>query len=124
MNIKKLALFLTATSILCLISNLLFADSSIGMISGSLHEKAGLIAKILWAACIIVGIILFFTAFTQFQIHRSNPKLVPLTVPITYLLLAVGAIIIPFAERIADAIHDISEEETIRGDPGYYDPDQ
>jgi hypothetical protein len=124
MNIQKMIIGLLATLILCLASGLLYADQSIGEVSGTLHEGATFLAKILWAACIIVGIILFFTAFTQFQIHRTNPKLVPLAVPITYLLLAIGAIIIPFAERIVDAIQGMSVEEEVRGSSSYTNPDQ
>lgn len=60
------------------------------------------LSKVMWAASIIVGIALIAAGFTQFQIHRRNPKLVPLTTPVMYLILGVAAVAIPFVERIND----------------------
>ena len=57
-----------------------------------------ILSKIIWAACIIVGVGMIAAAFTQFQIHRRNPKLVPLTTPVMYLILGICAIAIPFIE--------------------------
>ena len=76
---------------------------SLAEISGTLTIGADIIVKMMWAACIITGIVLIAASFTQFQIHRYNPKLVPLTTPILYLILGVIAIAIPFAGRIFDA---------------------
>lgn len=52
--------------------------------------------KLMWAVCIVVGVALIAAAFTQFQIHRRNPKLVPLATPVLYLILGIIAIAIPF----------------------------
>lgn len=76
------------------------AAKSLGEISDTLIGGADILAKVMWAACIIVGIGLIAAAFTQFQIHRSNPKLVPLTTPVMYVILGVIALCIPFGERI------------------------
>jgi len=76
---------------------------SLGDISGTLTFGADIVVKLMWAACIITGVILLSASFTQFQIHRYNPKLVPLTTPVMYLILGVIAIAIPFAGRIFDA---------------------
>jgi hypothetical protein len=76
---------------------------SLGDISSTLTFGADIVAKLMWAACIITGIVLIAASFTQFQIHRYNPKLVPLTTPVLYLILGVVAIGIPFASRIFDA---------------------
>ena len=73
---------------------------SMGGIAGNIHGGASILARVMWAACVIVGIALFATAFAQFQTHRRNPKLVPLTTPIMYLILALVAIAIPFTENI------------------------
>ena len=67
----------------------------------------------------MVGIGLFMAAFTQYQIHRTNPKLVPLPVPVTYFLLAIVAIAIPFAERIMNVDNPETEDEA----PVYYSLD-
>lgn len=55
-----------------------------------------IIVKLMWAVCIVVGLALIAAAFTQFQIHRRNPKIVPLATPILYLILGIAAIAIPF----------------------------
>lgn len=60
----------------------------------------GILSKLMWAACIVVGIALIAAAFTQFQIHRRNPKLVPLTTPVLYLILGIVAIAIPFLGQV------------------------
>ncbi len=83
-----------------LFADIVNAEATLGSAATTLHGGATIISKLLWAACIIVGVALFFTSIAQYQIHRSNPKLVPLTTPITYFLLAFAAIAIPFAERI------------------------
>lgn len=58
------------------------------------------LTKLVWAACIVVGVALIAAAFTQFQIHRRNPKIVPLTTPVLYLILGIIAIAIPFVGQI------------------------
>lgn len=73
---------------------------TLGGIAGNIHGSASILTRVMWAACIIVGVFLFITAFSQFQTHRRNPKLVPLTTPILYLILALTSIAIPFAENI------------------------
>ncbi len=66
--------------------------------SGVLTQGGGFLQKMLWAAAIVVGILLIAAAFTQFQIHRRNPKLVPLTTPVMYLILGIVAIALPFLD--------------------------
>lgn len=77
------------------------AASDIGQIAQTLSAGGGVLQKLMWAACIIVGIMLISAAFTQFQIHRRNPKLVPLTTPVMYLILGIVAIAIPFTNTIS-----------------------
>lgn len=59
-----------------------------------------ILSKLMWAVCIVVGIALIAAAFTQFQIHRRNPKLVPLATPVLYLILGIISIAIPFVGQI------------------------
>lgn len=75
-------------------------------VSDVLLTGGGVITKLIWAVCIIVGIMLIAAAFTQFQIHRRNPKLVPLTTPVMYLILGVAAIAIPFMNRMTEFLAD------------------
>ncbi len=80
-----------------------FASQSgvpLGEVAKTLLVGGDALAKLMWAACIIVGVALIAAAFTQFQIHRRNPKLVPLTTPVLYLILGVVAIAIPFVDTM------------------------
>ena len=104
--------------------NIAFAARDIipmGAIAGNIHGGASILARIMWAACVIVGIALFITAFSQFQTHRRNPKLVPLTTPALYLLLALVALAIPFAERIFG--YEDSDQDSDRYGSGYVNID-
>lgn len=94
------------------------SSTDVGYVAGNLHTGFSFAAKLLWAACIIVGIMLFMMSFTQFQIHRQNPKLVPLGQPITYFMLAIATLAIPFAEHIMGVDDANSAEEQARA--GYY----
>ncbi len=73
---------------------------SLGAMANTLLVGGGILTKLMWAACIVVGIALIAAAFTQFQIHRRNPKLVPLTTPVLYLILGIIAIAIPFINQV------------------------
>lgn len=74
--------------------------ATLGDVARALSTGGGILQKLLWAACIVVGILLIAAAFTQFQIHRRNPKLVPLTTPVMYLILGIVAIAIPFMDTM------------------------
>lgn len=74
-------------TLISLISTVCYAKSSLGDVAGSLSGGATIISEILIAACVVVGICLLGTAVTHYQIHRNNPKLVPLMTPLLYLIL-------------------------------------
>ena len=104
--------------------NIVFAARDtipMGAIAGNIHGGASILARVMWAACVIVGIALFITAFSQFQTHRRNPKLVPLTTPALYLLLALVALAIPFAEQIFG--FEDSDQDSNQYGSGYVDID-
>jgi len=80
-------------------TNQAFADdsgASLADVVATLMVGGNILSKLMWAGCIVVGVALIAAAFTQFQIHRRNPKLVPLTTPILYLLLGIISIALPF----------------------------
>lgn len=95
------------------------SSTTLSNIAGKLSFGAGIMAHIMWAACIIVGIILIAAAFSQYQIHRYNPKFVPLGIPITYLLLGLIALTIPFLEYLSGIEKDDSVERP-KQPPAYY----
>lgn len=99
---KNDKVYLGLTLLFCS-SALLAKDApSLAQVMGDLTTGANILARVMWAACVVLGIALFITAFTQFQIHRSNPKLVPLANPITCLFLGLFILAIPFAGHIFD----------------------
>jgi hypothetical protein len=89
---------------LVIMTGFVHADVPLKEVSSTLLVGGDALTRVIWAACIVVGIMLIAAAFTQFQIHRRNPKLVPLTTPVMYLILGVAAIAIPFTNRIIDVI--------------------
>ena len=105
LNKKILVCILSLSGLSC------FAASSLGSIAGDLTTTGDILVKMMWAACIIVGVSLTVVSFTYFQTHRMNPKLVPLTTPILYLILGLLAICLPFAERIFGAEDSYTKED-------------
>jgi len=88
---------------------------ALGDVANTLLVGGGVLTKLMWAVCIVVGIALIAAAFTQFQIHRRNPKLVPLTTPVLYLILGIIAIAIPFISQVEGFLS--SGHPGIRGAP-------
>lgn len=87
---------------LCCVAGYVAADTTLADFTGTLLAGGDVLTKVLWAASIIVGICLIAAAFTQFQIHRRNPKLVPLTTPVLYLILGLGAVALPFIHTVSN----------------------
>lgn len=79
-------------------------------VSGILLEGGQVLTKLMWAVCVVVGIGVLAAAFTQFQIHRRNPKLVPLTTPVLYLILGVSAIALPFVNTMYGFLGESKEQ--------------
>jgi len=85
---------------------------SLGGVADNLFGTADLLSKFMAAACITAGTVLIVTAATQYKIHRQNPKLVPLSTPITYILLGLVLIGIPFVSSI---FHITTGEDVAKG---------
>ena len=120
----KIALFFIGNAVY-FSTNLVFARErsvSLGEVAGNIYGNASILMRVMWAACIIVGIVLIITAFTQFQTHKKNPKLVTLGQPVTYFILGLIALGIPFAERILNLEDANTEEEQV--DTEYIDLDK
>lgn len=83
-------------------SGVIFAEDGLALsqIVSTLLTGGSVLSKLMWAVCIVVGIALIAAAFTQFQIHRRNPKLVPLATPVLYLILGIAAIAVPFLGQV------------------------
>lgn len=82
---------------------------------GTLLVGGDVLSKLMWAVCIVVGVALIAAAFTQFQIHRRNPKLVPLTTPVLYLVLGICAIALPFVGQLKGFLSQ--GQQGVKGEP-------
>lgn len=82
---------------------------------GTMLVGGDVLSKLMWAVCIVVGVALIAAAFTQFQIHRRNPKLVPLTTPVLYLILGICAIALPFIGQIKGFLSE--GQQGVKGEP-------
>ncbi|MGE3320077.1 MAG: hypothetical protein AB7I18_12360 [Candidatus Berkiella sp.] len=76
------------------------SSSSIGDAADSLMTPVAIMTKLSLLACYIIGIALILASIAQYKIHRQSPKLVPLTTPITLLLLGLTAVGIPYATNL------------------------
>ncbi len=97
----KMRLISCSIMLTLLYSGYAYADGvALGDMANTLLVGGNILTKLMWAVCIVVGIALIAAAFTQFQIHRRNSKLVPLTTPVLYLILGIIAIAIPFIGQV------------------------
>ena len=104
---KKLAIGLSILLSKTAHAGLQQRSSTLGDISGTLLDTTGVLGGVMDAVCIVVGIALLAGAVSQYQIHKTNPKLVPLVNPITYAVLS----ILVFAIPTVGYISNLSESE-------------
>jgi hypothetical protein len=89
--------------------NTAVARRSVGEAANVLFYGTNFLTKFFWVACILVGVFLLTGFMVHYKEHRNNPKLVPMSTVITYLILGLIAISIPFLNRIfGDDGYDIA----------------
>lgn len=88
------------TFIALYLPNTSFATFSIGQAAENLMVPTEILTKLLLISCYIIGIALILGAIVQYKIHRQSPKLVPLTTPITLLVLGLISVMIPYGTKI------------------------
>ncbi len=86
--------------------------SSIGDAADSLMTPVAIMTKLALLACYIIGIALLLASIAQYRIHRQSPKLVPLTTPITLLVLGLVAIGIPYATNIFGESYSAEQQKS------------
>lgn len=117
---KKCSVFL----ILLITPFSLFADISLGEASTNLMTPVTFVTKLALLSCYIIGIALILASIAQYKIHRQSPKLVPLTTPITLLILGLTAIGIPYATNMfGDSYSAEQQHPTERKSSGLVLPD-
>lgn len=96
--IKKIKiLFINAS---CLLSyNTAFAVA-LGDAANNIFDGANLFTKFFWAGSVLIGIFLLIGGLVNYREHRNNPKLIPMATVITYIVLGLFAIGIPFLNRL------------------------
>ncbi len=101
----RISSILNKQNLLCLLLMLPFAvqasgggsHASLGEAADNLMTPVSFMTKLALLACYIIGIALLLAAIAQYKIHRQSPKLVPLTTPITLLVIGLTALGIPYA---------------------------
>lgn len=89
---------------------------TIGDSADTIFIGVSFLTKFFWAACILIGVFLLVGSLVQYQSHRNNPKLVPMTTVITYLFLGILTISIPFLNKLfgADSYDTAIESSNLR----------
>lgn len=87
------------------------AENSLGEAADSLMTPVSIMTKLALLACYIIGIALLLASIAQYKIHRQSPKLVPLTTPITLLLLGLTAIAIPYASNMFGETYSAEQQK-------------
>lgn len=67
-------------------------------VANTLSVGAHIMSNVMLGTCVVVGIALFVLAGVHYKSHLHNPKQVPLSKPIMYVVLAFCLLAIPFLE--------------------------
>lgn len=100
MNIRKhlpaLGYIGAATS-LCLFSGGAFAadDQDLGSIAQTVRSSMGDVAALITAAAYVAGIGFAMMGLLKLKAHKDNPTQVPLSQPLTLLIIAAGLVFMP-----------------------------
>lgn len=100
------------------------AKASIGTVAETLCSGGHFMTQIVLGACIVIGISLMVLAAVHYTTHRRNPKLVPLTKPIMYIVLGLCLLAIPFLDDyVAETGHMAAKKVEEKSHPTCYDID-
>lgn len=107
----RVALKYIFLSVIWFMPSFALAQASFGEAAENLLGPTELLTKLFLLACYIVGIMLIFTAFVQYRLHRQNPKQVPLTTPVTLLILGVICALIPYGSKMFGITYSAVEQK-------------
>lgn len=99
-----------------------------GLTAGEFAEKltfgGSLIAMLMHAVSIIMGVTLMIMSGAFYKSHRDNPKFIPIERPITYLILGLVLLALPYASRIlGNTRQPLMQSQTMPTTVPAYDPD-
>ena len=93
---------------------------TVGAVADTLFSGTNILTRFFWVACILVGVFLLTGCMVHYKEHRNNPKLVPLSTVITYFILGLIAISIPFLNRLfGDDAYDVVNQSSIQSTFNY-----
>ncbi len=105
---RYLKSLLSCLGILSLIPIPGMAAESLGTIANNLLVPATGIAHMLNLASVICGTGFLLAAVLQYKNHRDNPQEVPLSRPVTYLILGLALVLLPYFTMISQGASFIS----------------
>lgn len=73
---------------------------SLGAIAEHLVVGTGIVTRLMWVICFAVGLSFIMMSFSFYKAHRFNPRMVPISKPILYLVLGFCLLAIPFLNRV------------------------
>lgn len=72
---------------------------SIGELADNIYAPTAFVTKFVIFGCYAVGIALALAGIMQYKNHQQNPKLVPLSIPITLFVLSGVLLLLPLASK-------------------------
>ncbi|HKY69280.1 MAG TPA: hypothetical protein VJ205_00120 [Gammaproteobacteria bacterium] len=78
----------------------LMAATTLGGAAQNLLTPTEILTKLVIFACYVGGVGICLTALVQYNIHRKNPKLVPLTTPVMLLIVGIILIFLPYFSTV------------------------
>jgi len=95
---------LSAIAALCLFfSNNVFADQSLVEVSHVLSGLTGGLGKLLYGVSFVAGVAFILGGAVQYKYYRDNPQMIRLSTPITYFILGLALIALPFIAMLSSA---------------------
>lgn len=108
---KKISYLIKPLLLLSLMPATLMAGS-IGDAAENLMAPTSIVMKLVEIGCYLIGLAFVLMSVAQYKIHRQSPKLVPLSTPITLLILGVIALFIPYTTKLAETgKSEVKQEE-------------
>lgn len=70
-------------------------------VAGNAMEPVGILARVIYGICYVVGVGLFLGGISQYFDHRANPNGVPISRSITFMILGFVTFFLPFIGRLS-----------------------
>ncbi len=105
---KRIQFGLVAGFVLCLPT--LSWAFSLGDLADNIYAPTAFVTKFVIFGCYAIGVALALAGIMQYKNHQQNPKLVPLSIPITLFVLSLILLVLPFASKQGGASWSAAEK--------------